>query len=69
MTLGTVLSVLMLAMIGMLGLAFIAWRKGASRKQIGLMLLLALIMAINIAIWTVPDASGDAPVEKAETLG
>ncbi len=56
------LSVLVLAAIALaLGAGFL-WRRGGSRKQIGLMLLLAVIMAINVGIWTLPDASGNAPL-------
>ena len=58
----TVLSVLVLAAFAMvLGAAFL-WRRGGSRKQIGLMLLLAAIMVINVGIWALPDASGHAPL-------
>ncbi len=38
------------------------WRRGGSRKQAMLMLVLAGVVAINIAIWTLPDASGTAPL-------
>lgn len=56
------LSVLVLAAIALvLGAAFLS-RRGGSRKQIGLMLLLAAIMVINVGIWTLPDASGNAPL-------
>ncbi len=56
------LSVLVLAAMALvLGAAFL-WRRGGSRKQIGLMLLLAVIMVINVGIWTLPDASGNAPL-------
>ena len=65
---GTVLSILVLAAIALVLGAFVLWRKGGSPKQIGLMLLLAMIVAINVAIWTVPDADGTAPLEKAQTL-
>lgn len=57
-----VLSVLVLAIIALVVGAFALWRRGGSAKQIGLMLFLAVIMAVNIAIWTLPDASGTAPV-------
>lgn len=57
-----VLSVLVLAMIALVVGAFALWRRGGSARQIGLMLLLAVVMAVNIAIWTLPDASGNAPL-------
>jgi hypothetical protein len=63
--LNTVLSVLMLAAMALAGGAAFLWRRGGSRKQIGLMLLLAAIMVINVGIWTLPDASGNAPLGRA----
>ena len=61
-----VLSIVMLAAFALLLAAFIAWRKGLPKKQIGLRLLLALVMAVNVAIWTVPDSEGTAPIDKVE---
>lgn len=55
----------MLAALALVAGAFVLWRKGAPRSRIVLMLLLAAIMAANVAIWTMPDATGDAPVERA----
>jgi drug/metabolite transporter superfamily protein YnfA len=57
-----VLSLIVLAAIVLLAGAFVLWRRGGSRKQVALMLLLAVIMAVNVAIWTLPDASGNAPL-------
>ena len=45
-----VLSIVMLAAFALLFAAFVAWRKGLPKKQIGLLLLLALVMAVNVAI-------------------
>lgn len=56
------LSLLVFAAIALVIGAIVLWRKGGSRKQIGLMLLLAVIMAVNVGIWTLPDASGKAPI-------
>ena len=61
----TVLSIIMLAAVALVVGAFFLWRKGGSRKQVFLMIVLAAIMLANVAIWTVPDASGDAPIEQA----
>lgn len=58
--LGTVLSILMLAALGLPLLALAMWRKG-NRRQAVLMLVLAAIVAVNLAIWTVPDAGGNSP--------
>jgi hypothetical protein len=58
------LSLMVLAAITLVIGATVLWRKGGSRKQIGLMLLLAAVMAINVGIWTLPDASGMAPLDR-----
>ena len=39
-------------------------RRRGQRKQAALMLVLAAVMAVNVAIWTLPDASGEAPAAK-----
>lgn len=62
---GVVLSLLVLGAIVMVIGAFALWRRGGSRKQVALMLLLAVIMAVNVAIWTLPDASGNSPLASA----
>ena len=61
-----VLSLLVLAAFALVGGAWLGWRRGLPMKQVGLMLLLALVMIVNVAIWTVPDAGGDAPVDRLE---
>ena len=61
-----ILSLVMLAALALIGGGLFLWFKKGVRKQAGLMLLLALIMLINVAIWTVPDASGDTPLERAD---
>lgn len=61
-----VLSIVMLAALALVLAAFLAWRKGLPKKQIGLLLLLALVMAVNVAIWTVPDGEGQAPIDRVE---
>ncbi|MBM0169127.1 hypothetical protein [Altererythrobacter sp. C41] len=63
---GTVLSIVMLAGLLLLVGAFALWRRGGSRKQVLLMVLLAVICFVNIAIWTVPDAGGEAPLDWVE---
>ena len=60
----TVLSIVMLAVLGLPVLAVAMWRKG-NRRQAVLMLVLAVVAAVNLAIWTVPDASGNSPVGQA----
>lgn len=55
-----VLSLLVLAVILLPLLALTMWRRGA-RQQALLMVVLALVAAVNVAIWTLPDAAGKAP--------
>lgn len=57
----TILSILVLAAIAMVIGAIAWWRRGM-RKQAALMLVLALVIAGNVAIWVMPDGSGKAPV-------
>jgi hypothetical protein len=48
--------------------AYVLWRRGVPAKQPLLMLLLAAIAVANVLIWTLPDASGDAPLDQVEEL-
>lgn len=57
----TVLSILMLATLAMVGGAAFVWRKGGPKKQVILMLVLAAVMAANVAIWVIPGPDGTAP--------
>lgn len=57
----TILSIVALCAIALLVGAVFAWRAGY-RKQAGLMVLLAAIMAANVAIIAAPDASGRLPL-------
>jgi hypothetical protein len=58
---GVALSLMALTALALAAGAIVLWRRGV-RKQAALMLLLAAILAGNVAIWTWPDASGQAPV-------
>ncbi|MFN2100096.1 hypothetical protein [Altererythrobacter sp. MF3-039] len=60
----TILSIIMLAAVALVAGAIFLWRRGGSSKQVFLMILLAAIMLANVAIWTVPDASGEAPLDQ-----
>jgi len=62
-SLGLVLSVLVLATIVLVFGAVVAWRRGA-RQKAALMLVLAVVCAINVGIWTLPDSSGAVPLER-----
>ena len=61
--LSTVLSMLMLAMLVLGAGAVFLWRRG-ERKRPALMVLLALVALVNVAIWTLPDKRGVAPMEQ-----
>jgi hypothetical protein len=60
------LSLMMLAAIALIGGALVLWRRG-ERKRPALMALLVVVLLVNVAIWTVPDASGEAPL--AQSVG
>lgn len=55
--LDTALSLLMLCALALLGGAYLLWRKG-ERRRAGLMLVLALVMIGNLAIWSLPTRDG-----------
>jgi hypothetical protein len=60
----TVLSVVALAAFSLVAGAIYLWRKGV-RKQAGLMFVLAVVMVVNVLIWTLPDSGGTAPIDRA----
>ncbi len=60
-----VLSVMVLVAVLLLLGAVVTWRRG-QRKQAVLMVVLALIMAGNVAIWTLPDAKGNALAQQGQ---
>ncbi len=64
----TILSVVMLSALALIAGAAFLWFKRRAGKQAGLMLLLAVVMLINVAIWALPDQSGSAPIDKAAEL-
>lgn len=66
--LNIVLSIMMLASVLLLGGAYLLWRRGV-RKQAALMIVLAVILGVNIAIWTLPDDGGTAPLERIKQSG
>ena len=60
----TILSLLVLTMIALIAGAVFLARRGGSRKQIGLMLVLAMVLAINVGIWTLPDSAGESLLDQ-----
>lgn len=63
-----VISIVILAACALLGGAFVLHRKGNTR-QATLMALLAVVMAVNVAIWLVPTADGDSLADAAARPG
>jgi hypothetical protein len=61
----TILSVVVLAAVVLIAGAIWLWRRGGAQKQVWLMLLLAVVMIVNVLIWTVPDKDGTAPLDRA----
>lgn len=64
--LDAVLSLLVLAAIVLVIGAFMLWRRTGNVKNALLMVLLAVVALVNVMIWTLPDADGEAPLEKLE---
>ena len=64
--LDAVLSLTVLAAILLVIGAYFMWRRTGNAKNALLMVLLAAVALINVAIWTLPDASGDAPIQKID---
>lgn len=67
--LDVVLSLLVLAALALLAGAFVLWRRTGNLRQPLLMVLLAIIGLANVAIWTVPNAAGDAPLDQVQRGG
>ncbi len=63
--LNTALSLMSLAVIALVLGALFLLRRGGTKKQALLMLVLAAVLAGNVAIWTLPDATGKAPAAQA----
>lgn len=64
--LDAVLSITVLAAILLMIGAFFLWRRTGNAKNAALMVLLAVVALLNVAIWTLPDADGEAPLDKLE---
>jgi hypothetical protein len=62
----TALSLLVVTAVALVVGAVWLWRRGGSRKQIVLMLVLAAVLAANVAIWTLPTPGGQTLVGKAD---
>ena len=60
----TVLSLVALVALALIAGAIFLWRRGV-RKQASLMVVLAVVMIVNVLIWTLPGAGGTAPIDRA----
>ncbi len=60
----TALSLVVLTIFALIAGAIYLARRGDKRRQVVLMLVLAGVMAINVAIWTMPGGDGKAPVHR-----
>jgi hypothetical protein len=64
---GLVPSLLMLSAIALCIGAYFGWRRGMPIKKLGLMVLAALVMLVNVGIWTIPNERGESLInQKAE---
>lgn len=61
--LATVLSLMVLAIFVLVAGSIYLLRRGGARKQALLMLLVAAVLAGNLALWTVPGADGGSPAQ------
>jgi hypothetical protein len=62
------LAALVLTAVALIAGAVVLWRKGAPRKRPVLMVVLAMVILANVLILTLPDASGEAPVDRIQAL-
>lgn len=60
-----VLSIVVLLALALIVGAIFAYRSG-HRRQAVLMVILALVAGVNVAIWTVPNSAGEAPLDRIE---
>ena len=54
---------MMLAAFALGAGAIALWRRG-ERKRPALMMLLVVVFLVNVAIWTLPDATGEALAQR-----
>jgi hypothetical protein len=59
------LSLMILTALALVGGALYLWRSRGLGKQALLMLILAAVIAANVAIWTLPNEQGDTLVGAA----
>ncbi len=59
------LSLLMLVAFALTGGAIYLWRRDGPSRNVWLMLVAALVMLANVAIWAIPDRHGASPLNHA----
>jgi hypothetical protein len=59
------LSLLMLAAVLLTARAIWQWRREGPSRNVLLLLVLVAVMLANVAIWTIPDKNGAAPIDRA----
>lgn len=60
------LSLLMIAALGLIAMAIKLWRQRGPSLNVWLMLIAAVVMLANVAIWVVPGPNGATPIDRAE---
>jgi hypothetical protein len=60
------LSLMVLTVVALVIGAAWLWRRGGSRRQVALMLVLAAVLAANVVIWTLPSDRGGTLVDRVE---
>lgn len=61
-----ILSVLMITGLALIAGAVFLYRRGGDRKRVLLMVVAALVMFANVAIWAVPTGSGETLAGRAD---
>lgn len=61
---GLIPSLIMLSAIALGVGAYFGWRRGMPIKKLSLMVLAALVMLVNLAIWTIPNERGESLVNQ-----
>jgi hypothetical protein len=59
------LSLAVLLAIALIGGAVWQWRRVGPNRNVWLMLVLAIVVLVNVAIWVIPYSNGAAPVDRA----
>lgn len=59
------LSLAMLLTIALIGGAVWQWRRSGASRNVWLMLVLAVVVLVNVAIWIIPGPDGAAPIDRA----